>query len=78
MTWLVSFSISRRFGPRPRHDTITQRRPPLPELDQAGRQRAAASVGVQVVPGRQQPRGRVGDGKGRMRRDVGEQAREGQ
>ena len=56
MTGVVSFSISSRFGPRPRRrrrHEVASRRPPLPELDQAGRQRAAASVGVQVVPGRE-------------------------
>ena len=80
MTGVVSFSISRRFGPRPRRrrrHEIASHRTPLPELDQARRQRAAASVGVQVVPGRQQFGGRVGDRTGRMRRDAGVEAREG-
>ena len=49
MTGVVSFSISRRFGPRPRrrrlHETAS-RRPPLPELDQARRQRTASSPRV--------------------------------
>ena len=79
MTGVVSSSIFSRFGPRPRrrrrHDR--QHRPPLPELDQARRLGAAASVGVQVVPGREQPRRRVGDGVWRMRGHAGVEAREG-
>ena len=81
MTGVVSFSISRRFGPRPRRrrrHEIASRRPPLPELDQARRQRAAASVGLQVVPGREQPRRGVGDGKGRVRGHVGVEIGKGQ
>ena len=35
-------------------ETAATRRPPLPELDQAGRLGAAAPISVQVVPGREQ------------------------
>jgi hypothetical protein len=41
----------------------------FPKLDQAGRHRAAATARLQVVPGRQQPARRVGDGARRVHGD---------
>ena len=54
---------------------------PVPQLGEAQRRRAAAAAGVQVVPGHQQPGGRVGHLQRRVRRGAadhpGEDLREG-
>lgn len=49
---------------------------PLPQLDQAERQRATSTLSVQVVPGHKQPGERLGHIQRRMRGDGGDQAGE--
>ena len=53
----------------------SQRRSSVSELDKTGRLGAASLIGVQVVPGRQQPGRRLGHRTGRMCSDVGVEAR---